>query len=85
MPVVELSDTTSKGFLGEEVVEDAAEQGEVEDDPALVDRLGAFADAAVGDLDKETLKMRIKSFMRVRMAQQKSPARGPKNYNKTHF
>ena len=34
-----------------------------------MDLLDAFADAAVGDLDKEALKMRIKIFMRVRMAE----------------
>ena len=45
------------------------EQREIHDDPALDNILGTLADAAIGILDKESLKMKIKMFSNIRVAQ----------------
>jgi hypothetical protein len=63
------------GRAGAEVIADQSEddaevgQREIDDDPALDDFLGALADAAIGILDKETLKMKIKIFTNKRVAE----------------
>lgn len=62
-------DIASDGDLGENEDDAAAEQREIEDDPALDDFLGALADAATGILDKEALKMKIKIFTNTRVAE----------------